>query len=175
MIKRLIRNIRQKPKAVKNNIALGIAGVFTAVVSSFWLYNFPTTHSLKITTEADNMAGFSGLFSDFKDQVATLKESAQEGSNQLATGTPESSVSREQIDIKEFYPPVLNATSSTTTLDTVASTTPFNFPTGSAATGTQQNTVSNEHNSPPGETSRPIRIVTTNNAASTSASTTSGQ
>jgi hypothetical protein len=175
MIKRLIRNIRQKPKAIKDNIALGIAGVFTAIVGSFWLYNFPTTHSLQIATEADETAGFSGLFSDFKDQMATLKESAQESSNQQATGTPESSIFREQIDIKEFYPPVLNATNPTTTLDDTASTTPFGFSTESAATGTEQNTVTDGYNSQPTESSRPIRIVTTNNAASTSASTTSGQ
>lgn len=177
MIKRLLRNLRQKPKAVRDNIALGIAGVFTFIVGSFWLYNFPATHSLSTALEADDDPAFSGLFSDFKEQVATIKESGQKETENQATGTAESTVTRERVDISEFYPQATRAASVSTTsssLNTTASSSSFGFSTTSTSQTTQFNT-NTEPYSPPSETARSIRIVTTNSAASTSASTTPGQ
>lgn len=175
MIKRLLRNLRQKPKAIRDNIALSIAGIFTAVVGSFWLYNFPATHSLEATVEADDAASFSNLFSDFKDQVASLKEATQEEAGQQAMGTLDSSVSRERTDIKEFDPPVSNATTSTTSFGAATSTSPLDFSIESATTATPNNTVNSSSKSPQLEPSQSIRIVTINGSAATSASTTLNQ
>ncbi|MCB9812054.1 hypothetical protein H6778_00125 [Candidatus Nomurabacteria bacterium] len=76
MLKRLIRQIRQKPKGVRDNIALGTAGVFTFLVFTVWLYHAPS----RFTSEAslsrdDGTAGFTQIFDTLQEQVANVKES----------------------------------------------------------------------------------------------------
>ncbi len=70
MIKHLLKNIRKKPKAVRDNIAMGIAGTFTALVFSFWLYNVPEKFSA--IQENDNESSFFSLFSNIKEQAAVV-------------------------------------------------------------------------------------------------------
>ena len=82
MVKRLIRNMRKKPKSTRDSIAFGSAALFAFMVFSVWAYNTPdrlatvTTDSTRSTTnEVAGNAGFSSLFSDLREQVASVVQS----------------------------------------------------------------------------------------------------
>lgn len=181
MIKRLLRNLRQKPKIVRDNIALGIASTFTFIVGSFWLYNFSAIHGVNTASETKNTPAFSGLFSDFKDQIATIKESAQNELNQQATSTPSFGGSvRERIDIKDLYPPQSNTqmelvSTSTTIRGFQATTSTSSFSYSIASTTTNQQPINTKPTAQPVGAPRSIRIITTDSSTSTSATTTFGE
>lgn len=78
MLKRFLRNLRQKPKPVRDQIALGAAGVFTAAVFVVWVYHFPNQISSQGAEAQKNLEaspGFSQFFSSFKEQFSAAKES----------------------------------------------------------------------------------------------------
>lgn len=150
MIKRILRNLRMKPKSVRNNIALGIAGTFTALVFSVWLYHFPN----KITSltefsqsnKNENTAEFTDFFGQVKDQIATLNEAT--GDEVAATTT---SVANENDWRKEY-----TVATSSVELFTTASTTML-----ASSTLLQEEISSSTVAATSTPTIRPIRIVTT--------------
>ncbi len=79
MIKGWIRKIRQKPKHVRDNIALLLALIFTSGVTAVWLYNAPARYSAigekyAETEDAEKSPGFANIFSGVGEQFASLKE-----------------------------------------------------------------------------------------------------
>ena len=95
MIKRLLKTVRRQPKAVRDKIAMGLAGVFTALVATVWLYGSPDRFSASSelsTTESP--PAFSQFFSNIGDQLAAVKES-------LSTSTEVDTVGQESpvVDI----------------------------------------------------------------------------
>ncbi len=79
MLKRLIRNIRRKPKHVRDNIALMLALVITSGVFSVWLYNAPARFTSIDDKQAqtgttEEKAGFADLFSNIGKQFASIRE-----------------------------------------------------------------------------------------------------
>ncbi|NCT01882.1 hypothetical protein GW766_01345 [Candidatus Parcubacteria bacterium] len=162
MIKRLLRNIRQKPKAVRDNIALGVAGVFTAAVFSVWAYNFPSKVASLASESPANVAedavGFTDFFTDIRDQLATLKKAEDEELAIEASSSDTIVVSDWQ---EEFRLGFSATTTATSTID-IASTTGTEMTETVIATDTAAAI----------ETYQPIRIVTTSSTMPIAATTT---
>lgn len=75
MLRRFITQLRHKPKAVRDNIALGVAGSMTAVVVLAWVLVTPENIST-VASEARKQPGtFATLFNQIKEQTATVVES----------------------------------------------------------------------------------------------------
>jgi hypothetical protein len=85
MLKELILKARKKPKHVRDNIAFGIAGGFTAAICLVWLVVMPGRLAKETTSVNDNHKIFSTFFNQFKDQVASVKNSLPDTH---ATNTP---------------------------------------------------------------------------------------
>ncbi|MEN9922276.1 MAG: hypothetical protein RL097_553 [Candidatus Parcubacteria bacterium] len=149
MIKRILRNLRTKPKSVRNNIALGIAGTFTALVFSVWLYHFPNKISslteFSQSNKNKNTAEFTDFFGQVKDQIATLNEATE---NEVATTT---SAANENDWRKEY-----TVATSSVELFTTASTTML-----ASSTLLQEEISSSTVAATSTPAIRPIRIVTT--------------
>ncbi len=157
MIKRLIRNIRRKPKAVRDHIAFGVAGVFTAGVAFIWMYHLPF-HQIDQTTEVTSItkeSGFLSIFDDFKEQFAAVRSSFSSAATSSETEIPDKTpeVVRE---IRELPP------AATTTTHFVATST---LGVRSAATSSVLAPSTTAPRVP-----RPVKIVTVS-AASTTATT----
>lgn len=151
--------MRQKPKPVRDNIALGIAGVFTALVFSVWLYQVPSQiHAVSTPTKDDDSSAFTELFSSMKDQLATVKESTTTSTSTevAATTTLVWSDYANATGTIEYAPAAEGVVVATTTVATTTSSDTFS-------------TTSDQLPAP-----RPIRIVTVS-GASTTATTTDGQ
>lgn len=148
MLRRLIRNIRQKPKPVRDHIALGVAGIFTALIFTVWLYHTPAKFSSVAEDQkpAEDTSGFADLFGRMKDQWASVKES-------VPTEAEISSETEEQIPV---VMPVIEATTSTSSA-----------PTMSVAATSSASEESVATTSAP----RAIRIVTVSSASSTASTT----
>lgn len=143
MLKRVIKNIRQQPKAVRDNIALGCAGIFTALITVIWLANMParftTTEDVLLSTEESS--NFSNLFSNLKEQFAAAGESlsgqdlATSTSSTLATGEVEAEKQNIPVSDWALQEPSsqqtenqrLIFTTSTTTLATTSTSTVANL------------------------------------------------
>lgn len=80
MIKSLIKNIRRQPKATRDKIALGVAGLFTTAVFMIWLYHMPTKiSSIAAEHQSDESSpGFSQLFKEIGGQISSVKEAISE-------------------------------------------------------------------------------------------------
>lgn len=164
MIKRLLRNIRQKPKAVRDNIALGIAGTFTAIVFSIWVYHFPSKiAALTDSTQSDKgeeSPAFTDFFGEIKDQIATLNEATDGDLVESATSSVDLATSTSNW--QEYFN---SATSTeeiaTGTTDVTASNTASFIETSASTTSTTS-----------AEVFRPIRIVTTSSTLPVAATTT---
>lgn len=161
MLKRLLINIRQKPKPVRDNIALAIAGVFTAVVCTVWIFNAPSKYSASINnsqSEEDKSPGFADIFSNIGQQFATVKESVVDSAPEI----------REKESLVENDSDVLPAgvAVATTSGSGVSSTT-----TASSTVLTGQETASSTASTT--TAARPIRIVAVK--STTTATTTTGQ
>jgi len=96
MIKRLLRNLRKKPKAVRNQFALFFAGtvaVFTAFVWASQLPNrlFLQNDNQTVDENHRRTPSLAELFDVFKKQTAAVKEAVtREGSTgQTAVGADE--------------------------------------------------------------------------------------
>jgi len=162
MIKRFLRNLRQKPKGVRDNIALGIAGTFTAIVFMVWLHHFPSKAAVLTSqeqTKADEKPGFAGIFGDFKEQLASLKESSDQEQTKVATSSPEASN------------PYIATTTPVGMASSTMSTTTYWFE-NNETTPADTATVPTDATTSSASSFRPIRIVTTNNASSAVATTT---
>ncbi len=104
MLKQILKNIRKKPKSVRDNIAMSIAGGFTALVAIIWLYNLPTWYSEIEKKHSNNKEapGFSDLFGDFKEQFANPKKSETD----LVENQVESTTSAIKVELgNENVPP----------------------------------------------------------------------
>jgi len=100
MIKRLIRNIRQKPKSTRDAIALGGSAVFSLLILTIWIYNTPSRmaaiESSYETGGESEGSSFGSLFSGIKDQFASAIDSID-----LATSTDEAEM-EEDVQVREF-------------------------------------------------------------------------
>ena len=115
MVGRLFRSIKRKPRAVRDQYALGIAVAVTSVVIVLWVWQLPERFdetAADVTVPAD-VGAFGGLLGEFKDRLSTVRDDIDAV---VATSTP-------QADIV-VATSTLSSTSATTTSITTASSTP---------------------------------------------------
>lgn len=161
MVKQLLKDLRKKPKNTRDNIALGVAGFFTGIVAIVWMYHLPSMYS---SVESKDDDSFFGLFSDLKDQLATVEETKKVEPSPTSTVM----IQDNRLNVGENNVPVqdwaLPAESDT------------NNPATSTATSSQSDFIlsSSSRTRTEGDGTRPIRIITTSNATSTTPSV-SGQ
>lgn len=96
MIKRLIRAVRRKPKAVRDQYALWIAVVFTAAVLTVWYANLPDRFGSMMTPEpvevieqpdsiGDVLGGIREELETLNETLATATTSQQSASTSAGT------------------------------------------------------------------------------------------
>lgn len=162
MIRRLLTNLRQKPKPVRDKIALGIAGSFTAAVFFVWIYQM----SLGSEAGSENQNGdeprlISQFIDDVKGQVSAVTDSVREASPDEATSSGTST--SEDAVLQGGNPNSIGTTTSTRSATTSTnivytySTTTHTFSTTSVTA------------SPTPPVAREVRIITTNEAGTSSA------
>lgn len=97
MLVRLIRNLRQQPKAVRNQVAFWLAASFTGVVALLWL----TTQGVAVTTtlsSSDEVAPVSEssslreIVSEFRQDISSVSRDPQPAAVIEAATTTASSV-----------------------------------------------------------------------------------
>lgn len=136
MLKKALRYIRQKPKAVRNQYALALSVAFTALVVFVWLVSGTSSldKSGKATTEGSTP--FSNLIKQAKDQFASSKEALTkaEQATLVASTTSSSSTSGEMILSAETLDGI---EPSNWSASTSASTTNFGFPGSNEPTSTK--------------------------------------
>jgi hypothetical protein len=96
MVKFLFKYLRRQSKPMRNNIALGIAGIFTGAVFMVWIYHTPVRLSEVSTQSAEARVGFSQLFNQFGKQISNLKQSDTEpeaGETELRSPEPDQTYS----------------------------------------------------------------------------------
>ncbi|MBP6881182.1 MAG: hypothetical protein KBC35_01000 [Candidatus Pacebacteria bacterium] len=167
MIKRLIKNLRQKPKSTRDAVALGLASVFTAMVTLVWFYNSPAKMpALGEMVVKEEKPAFSGFFSGFKDQLASVGQSVESVKEASTTNVlPE----EENQDWRNSF-----ANSSTTLMSSSPLDNMFATSSGSSTTGiSSYGFASTTYEQAPAavieekeEAPRSIRIVTTKTATS---------
>jgi hypothetical protein len=96
MLKRAIRSLRNKPKTLRNNIAMGVAGLFTFGVFVVWqlfagMLQDATPDGVLVQTE--DAAGFSNFFDRLGDQAASVKKAFSEAVEEADDETVVESVS----------------------------------------------------------------------------------
>jgi hypothetical protein len=74
VIRRLLKNLRQKPKATRDSIAFSVAGSFTAIIFVVWLYQLPSRIDQMKSEHEGGQSGFAQLFTSIKDQFGTGEE-----------------------------------------------------------------------------------------------------
>ena len=74
MLRNLLLHIRKKPKAIRENAALGSAGVITAVIFLLWLVSGPTGFSGEAETATEGASAFSTLTNAIKNQLSAAQE-----------------------------------------------------------------------------------------------------
>lgn len=157
MIKRLIKSIRRKPKGVRDNIAMSIAGVFTAAVFVVWLYHMPARQSVIAEKAAnDSTPGFSQIFREIGTQATAIKSSLSEVSKE--ENEPEAQKSSLETE-GDFSQGVFTSSPNTSSSSTSSSTT-------------SSSTSSSVQSAP--TIPREVRIVTTA-TTSTSVTATAGE
>ncbi len=72
MFWRWLATIRQKPKAVRDQYAFGVAVTFTALVLAVWTFSLPARFS-DSPEELANKAPFTGLFSQISGGVSSIR------------------------------------------------------------------------------------------------------
>jgi len=91
MVKRLLRKIRQKPKGVRDQIAMAVAIVFTGIIFVAWLINTParfaSTTSEGSTADAES-GGFADIFDGFGEAVNRSTESTEGAGEAEADSEP---------------------------------------------------------------------------------------
>jgi len=168
MLKKIIKNIRQKPKAVRDNIALGIAGVFTAMIVMVWAIDMPARYSEIQQNQADDEStSFFNLFSNFKEQLATAEEATPDENATTSTQVIKSEIDGQDVPVEDW---ALQGVSGVGTTSQNRATSSVATATTTAAFATSSDTVTNNETNP-----RAIRIVTVNKASTTSTSSTTSQ
>lgn len=153
MLRRLIRSVRKKSKGTRDNIALGIAVMFTGVVAVTWLYHWPMgaeSMSAEVSQTTEKSA-FADLFSSFKDQFSELKE--------------ESASIKKEAEEKSLASDLAPEPVATGAPSVSYESSMENSSTGTIAS--QTTTTSGQMESVP----QPIRIVTTHKPTSTATTT----
>lgn len=144
MLHRLIHNLRTKPKAARDHIALGAAGACTALLLLIWLVVTPN-----ISESGQDMVATTGAFgtllSTIKEHIGTMK-----------SALPDEETVTQAIDSLENEPPVevasttvsASSTMSATTLSALSSSTASTTPSARtvqiATTSTTTETASND-------------------------------
>lgn len=149
MLKRLIRLARRQPKAVRETIALWVAGCFTFMVVAVWAYHLPSRISESNGVVADEGLGIGRFFSNIKEQMAAATNAAPASTT---TATTSGQIS---------FPAGLKVSTtsvSRTPVATRSTTTP------TAATSSTEEFVEPEE-------PRPIRIVTVSGSSTTATAT----
>ncbi|MCA9360726.1 hypothetical protein H6785_01875 [Candidatus Nomurabacteria bacterium] len=105
MIKSLLRNIRQRSKSSRDNIAFSLAALFTALIFTVWLSQAPARyaaidkrHGQSEPSEESRSPGFASFFSDVRKQVASLKSSVIAEEETSVTEEPVSDTSSIYIE-----------------------------------------------------------------------------
>lgn len=96
MLKRLIRAIRKKPKAVRDQYAFWIAAIFTGSVFFIWLATFTTNIESIALPEVEPPVEergsltdmMSGLREDLTDLTPAIQSSASSTATTTASSTP---------------------------------------------------------------------------------------
>lgn len=144
MLRKLIVKLRRQPKPVRDNIAMALAGVFTAFIFTIWAYHLPVRMSaMDQNVKADTTESFSHIFDKMSEQVAAVKEALPE--KPASEVTPSESENEYPAEVESG-----TAFSISTTSEPVAST-------------------STDYTYKPEP--KPVRIITTNNASNTASST----
>ena len=106
MVRRWIGSLRNKPKSVRDNVALSVAGELTALVVLGWLFVTPTTVTDVIAKQKRNQALFQ-LFGQLRDQTAAVTDSfceakavTEEWEDAQASSSTETTVSIEAITVR---------------------------------------------------------------------------
>jgi len=114
MIKSFLIKLRQKPKHVRQQVALGVASVFTAVVAIFWLTSLPDT--VKVLSNAAPEG--ANAFSSFTDKINEQIEAAKENAPKVSTSTASTSQPLTDLAMEPLI-------ATTTASSTVSTTTPI--------------------------------------------------
>lgn len=97
-MKKLIENIRQKPKQVKDQYAFYGAAMITFVIAVIWVVSLPVSFETtgKVEPDETERPAFSIFFDQVKGQFAGLREDLQDvasSARQLETATVTDGVS----------------------------------------------------------------------------------
>jgi hypothetical protein len=151
MFKRFIKNIRRKPKTIRNKVALVTASLFTTCIFVVWLYHIPN-HLSAVTSNNDKDSSpiFSQLLDKIGDNISSVKNAVSDDLN-----SEKNLVDSESEIIDEQYEETakISSTSSAVT-PPEAGATEFYFSPGS-------------ENIAPSSTVRAIRITTTGSSTAT--------
>lgn len=115
MLRHWIHNLRRKPKAARERIAVGVAGGVTSLTLVVWLMTSAPTGETFATIVADSeeaTGAFSVIFEQIQEQTASVFEAVPE-----APTTTESTTSSEAIAS------LLELTATTTTETEATATT----------------------------------------------------
>lgn len=173
MIKSTIKKIRQKPKETRDRIALGIAGIFTAFVALIWMYNIPAKYSeITVSRNQNNESeSFFALFGKFREQFTGAKESIAESitvdQNNTELIDTKVILRDNRTEINDFSSEVWNVQQANVNLSSKSSNNnQLKVSTSTSTSAEGVNEISSE------STSKPIRIVTINNATSSQSTST---
>lgn len=158
MLKKALRHIRQKPKAVRNQYALVLSATFTAVVFLIWLVSGTSSLNRPDSTikVVEGNTPFSNLIKQAKDQFASSKAALTkaEQATSSADTTSSSSIAGEMILSSETLEGIDEGSWSASTS---ASSTNYGFATGNKAKATSSLQYIE------------VQIITTTTASTTSA------
>ena len=132
MVRRWIGSLRNKPKSVRDNVALSVAGGVTVLVVLGWLFVTPTTVTDVASEAKAQPSAFSTLFDQLRDQTAAVTDSFNEAKETVteewedaqASSSTETTVSIE--DSEDSYSPTstIMTETATTTGFTASTSTP---------------------------------------------------
>ncbi len=138
-----LRNIRSKPKAVRNQYALGISAVFTGLVALVWVV---TGMSLDSQTRDDVESGERAPFANLTEQIKEQWAAAR-GSMNTALSTTTEAVVEDPLTLTitpETKAEIANETTEWTASST-ATTTPEYIIVQIATTSQASGTVGSSH------------------------------
>ena len=78
MLIHFLRHARRRPRAVREQYALGIAGVFTGVVALVWAFALPDSpaeQARRVAEQENSAPPFSAFMSGIGEQVAATRDS----------------------------------------------------------------------------------------------------
>jgi len=120
MVKRLLRSIRQKPKGVRDQIALVIAIAFTGSIFTVWLITAPARFSSdaqQAQTPEGESTGFADIFDGFGDIIDQSRNNSMTGTAIEADAPPEPTLA-ELLELLQAEQATSEATSTSPTATT---------------------------------------------------------